>query len=248
MFFLGFPGETREEAEATLGFVARLRGPITHVAFSNFILEHRSPVYRQPERYGICEVLPYAGEDLKIYSDYRVAEGMPPEEAIALLEEARERPGIRPLIDLYLVSRTHLAFLPPLPAAAAEEAPVVAEPAGAGLPEAGAEHLFPRRADDLVPRSLAFDLDEVRRRLADAAADPDACPPVPRRPSHYVFSPRRERLLDVGDDGLRLLAPCDGRYSLAQILAAVGEEGRGNALDFYCGLAAQGVLRWEVRP
>ena len=29
------------------------------------------------------------------------------------------------------------------------------------------------------------------------------------------------KLYDVGEDGLRLLAPCDGRFSLQQILAAL---------------------------
>jgi radical SAM superfamily enzyme YgiQ (UPF0313 family) len=261
MFFLGFPGETREEAEATLAFVERLRGPITHVAFSNFILEHKSPVYREPGRYGITEILPYADEDLKIYSDYRVAEGLDSRQAVALLEEARERPGIRPLIDLYLVSRSHLVFLPPLEAAGSAELDEPSVDAAEQIDEGRVtdlgelrrrlaqdgrgERLFPLRATDLVPRKVAFDLSEIRRRV-EANGDGEGAA-VSRHEVEYVYSPSREALIDVGDDGLRLLAPCDGRFSLAAILEAVGEEGREAALGFYDGLAARGVLRWEAR-
>jgi hypothetical protein len=238
MFFIGFPTETRAEAEETIRFVEALRGEITHVAFSNFILEQQSPVYRQPARFGITEILPFADEDLKIYSDFRVGEGQSAEEAIAFLEEARERPGIRSLIDLYLISRTHLIFLPPGETEPRRETAA----RDADLPPP--RHLFPVRRPDLVPRTLAFNLDDIRARLA-AEGGSDAV--VERRPTHYVFSARREKLFDVGEDGLRLLGPCDGRFSLEEILSAVGEPGRGGALNFFAELEEKGVLRWEVR-
>lgn len=247
MFFVGFPGETREEAEATLDFVEARREDVTHVAFSNFILEQHSPVHRDPRGFGIEEILPYPGEDLKIYSEYRVHEGLAAPEAIALLEEARERPGIRELIGLHLVSRTHLAFLPPRAGAAAGEAAAADRSLAAAAEPGPGRHLYPRRADDLVGRTLAFDLDEVRRRLAPSGGAARA-EPVARRATSYVFSPRRETLIDVGADGLRLLAACDGSHSLDEILAALAESDRPGAIAFYRQLEARGVLGWELRP
>ncbi len=246
MFFVGFPGETRSEAQATLDFVAARGDDVTHVAFSNFILEQHSPVHRDPERYGIEEVLPYRDEDLKIYSEYRVREGLSAAEAVAFLEEARERPGIRELIGLHLVSRTHLAFLPPREAAPAGRETATAGPRPAPAEPAAGEHLYPRRADDLVARTLAFDLDEVRRRGAPGGGEgPEA--PVGRRATSYVFSPRRERLVDVGEGGLRLLAACDGSHSLDEILAVLAAPDRPGVVAFYRALAERGVLAWEVR-
>lgn len=252
MFFIGFPGETEEEAEETLRFVEDLRGPITHVAFSNFILEHKSPVYREPERYGITEILPYAGEDLKIYSDYRLTEGLSSAEAVSFLERARERPGIRALVDLYLVSRTHLAFLPPMAAEATVEqeaedgAAAALDLAWQADPDA-AGRLIPVRAPGLVPRTLAFNLDEIRQRLSGTAQGEEA-PPLAKSPSHYLFEPRREKLFDVGEDGFRLLAPCDGRFTLAEILGVAEEGSRRPVLAFYEQLTRRGALAWEVCP
>ncbi len=236
MFFIGFPSETRAEAEETIRFVEDLRRDITHVAFSNFILEQQSPVHRRPDRYGITEILPYPAEDLKIYSEYRLREGQPAEEAIAFLEEARSRPGIRSLIDLYLISRIHLVFLP-----AGE---TQSEPTQAARERLSpSRQVFPVRCDDLVPKTLAFNLDQIRARLAAQ----DGGTPVERCPTHYVFSARREKLFDVGDDGLSLLGPCDGSSSLEEILDQVPGPSRGEALSFFANLEEKGVLRWEVR-
>jgi hypothetical protein len=237
MFFIGFPTETRAEAEETIRFVEGLRREITHIAFSNFILEQQSPVYRQPARYGITEILPFVDEDLKIYSEYRVGEGQPAEQAIAFLEQARDRPGIRSLIDLYLISRTHLIFLPPGETTPREKA----TGRDRGLSPPG--DAFPVRCEDLVPKTLAFNLEHIRARLA-AEGGPGM--PVKRCPTHYVFSARREKLFDVGDDGLKLLGPCDGRFSLEEILAIVAEPSRGAAVSFFADLEEKGVLHWEI--
>ena len=240
MFFIGFPTETLQEAEATIRFVEERYGEITHIAFSNFILEQQSPVFRQPARYGVTEILPFAGEDLKIYAEYRVSEGLSAEQAIAFLERARERPKVRALIDLYLISRTHLAFLPAekdLPLAMAKA------PQSARGP---ASHLYPVRPGDLVPSTLAFNLDEIRERLA-GGSERRSPQGVRRCPTSYVFSPLQEKLFEVGEDGLSLLAPCDGRFSLAEILAAVAAPSREAALTFFTELEGRGALRWETR-
>jgi len=52
-FIFGFPGETKEDVRKTLRFLHRLRGSIDSVSFGRFILERFSPIYRQPEAYGI---------------------------------------------------------------------------------------------------------------------------------------------------------------------------------------------------
>jgi len=144
------------------------------------------------------------------------------------------------LIDLYLISRTHLAFLPAekdLPLAMAKA------PQSARGP---ASHLYPVRPGDLVPSTLAFNLDEIRERLA-GGSERRSPQGVRRCPTSYVFSPLQEKLFEVGEDGLSLLAPCDGRFSLAEILAAVAAPSREAALTFFTELEGRGALRWETR-
>ncbi|MCG6986183.1 MAG: B12-binding domain-containing radical SAM protein [Thiocapsa sp.] len=238
MFFIGFPTETRQEAEETIDFIKRLRHEITHIAFSNFVLEQRSPVHRTPRRFGIGEISPYGDEDLKIYSDYRVDRGLSPSEAVAFLDEVRTQPEIRRLIDLYLLSRCHLVFLPPGQHAPPEqtELPTVelVDPAS----------LYPLRSEGLIPITLAFNLDQIREQLRDRSQTGSSVP-LRQCPTRYVFSPKQERLVEVGDDGIRLLGACDGRFSVQEILMAVGESNRDETERFFVDLERRGLLRLE---
>ncbi len=208
MFFTGFPSETRAEAERTVEFVEQHRDFITHIATSRFVLEPRAPAFGRQDRYGLTDVSRHEDGDLKTWYKYRVTKGMNAPEVSALVSEIEERPGIRPP-GSYLVSRSHLVFLPPgLPAAS--------DTNGRAGPDLSCpERLIPHRAAGLVPRTFAFNLDDVCQAAASARATP-----LPRKPTPYVFHNGAERLIEVGPDGKALLSACDGRYTLAQILDA----------------------------
>jgi hypothetical protein len=176
---------------------------------------------------------------LKIYADYQVQEGLTKEEAISFLEEIKDRPLIRTLIDTYLVSRAHLIFLPPR-----EEKPEPArKPPPPDLEVIKARH--PKLAEGLVPVTLPYNLDELRAYLQTAAPDAGGSQKIERQPTNYLFNPTQEKLIEVGEHGLLLLKPCTGKYSLGDILATLGEQNRPAALDFYQQLAAAGFLHWE---
>ncbi len=237
MFFTGFPTESREEATTTIRFIESLRESITHIAFTNFILEHHTPVHRDPQAYGITEILPYEGEELKIYSKYNVACGMNTDEAVAFLEEIREREHIAPLAKFFALSRSHLFFLPPK-----ERSPERAEPA-VKWDISEPRNIFPIRRPDLVPRTLGFDIEDIN--WTDSPK-PDGMK-IDRRMSNYAYSPEQDKLVNVGDHGLALLAPCDGRHSLAEILAAVGSDNRETVMNYYRDLSERDLLTWEIR-
>jgi radical SAM superfamily enzyme YgiQ (UPF0313 family) len=238
MFFVGFPTETRHEAAETIRFVEGHRDSIDLISISNFILEHRSPVYADPSRYGIVDVIPYPDEDLKIFSEYRVTEGMSMKEAAALVQETKQRPMIKELMDTSLLSRSHVVFLPP------RQAPVESE-ACTRLDLSSPETLVPSRSPELMPRTFRFNLSHILR--STASSEDTTSNPLPEYPTNYVFDPVRESLLDVGPDGLSLLGACSGRLSLDEILSAVGDTNREATLGFFADLTDRGFLSWEER-
>ena len=236
MFFIGFPTETRAEAESTVEFLGGLRDSITHVSFTQFILERESRVFLSPARYGVFDISPFPGDDLKTWCQYRVKEGLTSDEAREFTKEMRRNPGIQAVSDLYLLSRSHLIFLPHRDPAAQVSAipdPDLARP----------ETIVPLRRAGLVPAGLAFNLEQIAERLNR----PDSGP-LPRCPTNYVFSPEKETLVEVGPDGIDLLKACSGRFTLAEILEAVGERNRPTTLEFLKDLRVRELITWEKRP
>ncbi len=237
MFFTGFPTETREEAERTIDFIGRHADAITHISFTNFILEKRSPVYANPQNYGIVGVHSNPHEDLKIYSDYGVSEGLDRKEAITFLDEVKHRVKISSLIETYLISRLHLIFLPcdESPSARALSSPV-------DLPHPA--HIFPKVTEPAVPQTLAFNLDQIRHNLTNSFGN-EFKDQIKKCPTNYLFDPETEKLVEVGDHGLLLLKPCNGLYSLDDIIHALGEQNRETIFGFYTQLFEAGFLNWE---
>jgi anaerobic magnesium-protoporphyrin IX monomethyl ester cyclase len=239
MFFVGFPTETREEAEKTIQFIEAHRGSITHIAFTNFILEMRSPVYANPTKYAITGIDHYPGEDLKIYAEYSAREGLTAREAISFLDEIKSRPGIRSLIETYLISRMHLTFLP------VKEVSIEAD----RTTEIDFSHpaqIYPRTSDGVVSVSMPFSLEEVRDQLN--RAETGSRRTISKRPTNYLFDVQTERLIEVGKDGLLLIKPCNGRYKLSDILSVLNGRNKKVALQFYRRLCAAGFLSCERQP
>ncbi|HEX7191397.1 MAG TPA: hypothetical protein VF381_07475, partial [Thermoanaerobaculia bacterium] len=222
---------------ATVEFLERHRGNITMLCGGQFVLEPKSPVYRERERFSITRVYPYPDQDLKTWLQYDVSEGMTLEEAGPVAREIEALPLIRPP-DFHLVSRSHLVFLPlPREDAFHDEAAVAMTP----IDQAG--DLVPLRRSDLMPERLPFNLDDVQERLRDGSTEPLA-----PRPTDYVFSPEREALIEVGPDGLALLRACSGDFELADILAAVGEDGRDATVTFLRDLEQRQFISWKASP
>jgi anaerobic magnesium-protoporphyrin IX monomethyl ester cyclase len=82
-FFFGFPGETMDDAQATVNFLYEHQCCIHSAAYGTFLLERYAPAHRFPARYGIKRILERADKDLSIYFDYEVESGM--DEAMAEL-------------------------------------------------------------------------------------------------------------------------------------------------------------------
>src|SRR5208337_628456 len=234
MFFTGFPSETRKEAEQTVRFIEQHANCITHVATSRFVVEERAPVFRQRDRYGLSTVPRNGDGELKTWCAYRLDEGMQAAEVSAFVNEIERRSSIRPP-GSFLVSRSHLVFLPP--GYPQSEQPIDRASVDLSCPE----RLVPRRSSTLLPYTFAFNLDEVQRALESPAEV------VERNTTSYVFDEDSERLIEVGSDGTALLGACSGRYTLAEILDAVGVNGRDTTLRFLGDLSRRSFITWEAR-
>jgi len=75
-FFFGFPGETLDDAQATVNFLFRHKPYIHSAAMGTFLMERYSPAHQSPKRFGVSRIIEEADKDLAIYFDYEVEEGM----------------------------------------------------------------------------------------------------------------------------------------------------------------------------
>jgi len=57
MFFIGFPGETDDQARATFRFIERNQDAISFAVIGCFALERGAPIWEQPEAFGVREIL-----------------------------------------------------------------------------------------------------------------------------------------------------------------------------------------------
>lgn len=74
MFFVGFPGETEENALETFRFIARNVSHIDFAAVGTFMLERGSPLWNEPHRFGVKKIF----EKEKPYPigfDYELVDG-----------------------------------------------------------------------------------------------------------------------------------------------------------------------------
>ncbi len=109
--FLGFPGETEEEARMTMESIIRDRDHIDMIAPGRFVLTRNSEVYTNPSKFGITRVeKPDMDSDFKTTYAFLAEKGISPDEAQNILNEARIKPEIHKFLKLF-VAEVHLMFL-----------------------------------------------------------------------------------------------------------------------------------------
>ncbi len=75
-FFFGFPGETLDDAQATVNFLYEHKQVINSAALGTFLMERYSPAHRFPNAYKVKRIVEEPDKDLAIYFDYEVTEGI----------------------------------------------------------------------------------------------------------------------------------------------------------------------------
>ena len=79
--FFGFPSETEREAYETAEFILSNKDIIHSTGHTCFLLTRMSKVMKEPEKYGLTEILPDDSSVLGLWSSYNVERGLTPEQA-----------------------------------------------------------------------------------------------------------------------------------------------------------------------
>lgn len=95
---VGFPSETRAEAQATLAFIQEHSDVVREVSLQTFHIDEVAQTYREPDQFGI-RILDDPEADLQLYHDYESDTGMTSEEAAEMFEEMMA--GLRSSLPLF---------------------------------------------------------------------------------------------------------------------------------------------------
>jgi hypothetical protein len=82
---VGFPTETREEAQATVDFLVEHKDVVREVSLQTFHIDEVAKTYREAEAFGL-KILSDPAADLQLYHDYEAASGMTQLEAAQMFE------------------------------------------------------------------------------------------------------------------------------------------------------------------
>lgn len=83
--FFGFPGEQHSDAVETIAFIKANASVIGSYGAGTFSLEHNAPIMSRLSSHGV-KIVPLAPDEIDIYYDYEVADGLNRNEALQYVE------------------------------------------------------------------------------------------------------------------------------------------------------------------
>lgn len=259
---IGFPTETRAEAEQTLRAILANREKIQEVSVRVFYLDEQSEIYRRAAEFDIKEIHADPRADLQVYYDFTPGSGMTRREARAMyLEFTRALRSNFPVFQntnmLYHELKSHYFLYLTKHGSFDNFRERVLEPSIRETPAPS----NPRRADGARGRMLSFDRGAVDQLLtsidsatvrpryqSDLLEDEDRerfdreIPPMERSPSFLVFTPRGVEAHCLSLGAADLYHQCDGSRSTEEIVANIPREYRADALETLASFAAAGIL------
>lgn len=265
---VGFPTETREEAEETLRTVIQNRDLIQEVSVRVFYLDERSEIFKRRAEFDIVEIFPDPNADLQVYYDFRTGSGMTRREAREVyLEFTRALRSHFPVFQntnmLYHELKSHYFLY--LVRHGSWEALLenVLERSSTGDGSAVAK---PRRRDGLKRRELRFDralIDERVTRVFSSALRPRyqtdlldeadrerldrELEPLAPSPASLVYDPATGELRCVSPAAAMLLERCDGSRTVEQVVEIVPAPHRADARRCLDELSGAGLLEGAAR-
>ncbi len=268
---VGLPTETREEADATRAFIVRNADWIGEISLQIFNLDMVSPMYREPERFGISRIVDDPRElapgescekDLARYLEHESASGMSSEEVkeayLSVLGAASDAlAALRGDNFLYYRYKSHIFLYlcrfgrdvfrreHPTSSQLQRRAPLARS---ADLP-----HTV-RVARDVTLQTLSFPYGQVLDRLDRVWSDPAPLggaassqpmaaetESVEAAPCVLAFLGEQHRFVDLGTDAARLLTTASEQGTPAA-LGLFGDEHRGQAASFLDRALRSGLL------
>lgn len=223
--FLGFPGETRAQAAATLSFLNEVAGPCTTVSCGLFELQKGSPIWRDPGAHGIRVVTPPAGSDLPFRFEHRPHAGRAYRTRL-ITRIIRRATALAPQLQCGISAHSlvYLAHVP-VPDREPERASIssrsACEPSDPLTVASGAScHVF------------AWDPDSLGEGKTPR-----------RRPSCLAFSLEYGRVMALGEVASTLMHYADGATRLGDLLPALSPRERRRVRSSLRALVSRGILR-----
>ncbi|MCZ6596740.1 MAG: radical SAM protein [Planctomycetota bacterium] len=264
---VGFPTETRAEADETLRAILDNQDAIQEVSVRVFYLDETSEVFRRREEFDIVTVHPMEDADLQVYYDFETGSGMSRREArdvyLAFTRALRSHfPVFQNDNMLYHELKSHyFLYLAKHGSWESLVSEVLAQTGHSDL-DPGPR---PRRRDGLVAGELRHDRAAVDERLAEL----DSSTLRPRYQSDLIEGDERERfdrelpplaassstlLYDRASGEVHCVSPavaellqrCDGERSVEEVVAIFPTESREEAVACLHELAGLGLL--EAQP
>jgi len=255
-WFVGFPGETLEDHQATLAFLQRHHRTVVKADPLRFSLYRHSKVYRDASEYGITRIIDGDLGPLALSASYEVAEGLIDAATTARLA-SRAGMLLSQLGMMEARSESHLYL-------------AVSHAGGAGFPRRSRERflsLIPRFTGVTEERNLAFPLERLMREIAEREARVESLVrirgdehrgdiearmlemgnPLPREP--YAFLLHLDSASKLSSQEMRVLAHCDGRTTVEQIIERLAAEDppldRGLIYPCITEALRKGILRLD---
>lgn len=259
---IGFPTETREEAEHTMRTVIANQEAIQEVSVRVFYLDEESEIFRRRSEFDIQKIHPIDGADLQVYYDFTPGSGMTRHEARQVyLEFTRNLRSHFPVFQntnmlyhelkshyfLYLTKHgTWQALLEDVLARTENKSPLES---------------YPERSPGLRIRDCAFDRANIDDRVShmdsatlraryqsDLIEDEDRdrfdreMPREQPEASTLVYDSKTGEVRCFSPAAARLLERCDGKRSVEEIVEIIPKEAWSAAQDCLVELAGSGLL------
>lgn len=259
---VGFPTETREEAEETLRTIVEHRDLIQEVSVRVFYLDETSEIFRRRSEFDIVEVYPDPEADLQVYYDFKTGSGMSRGEARqTYLEFTRALRSHFPVFQntnmLYHELKSHYFLYLVKHGSWDALKREVLEP---GESRSGASRR-PRRKAELSERELAYDRAEIDRVVSsidsatvrpryqsdlfepeDLARFDRELAPLARAPSKLVYDRASGEVQCLSPAAAEVLERCDGSRTLEQVVEIFPHEVRAEAERCVHEIARAGLL------
>jgi hypothetical protein len=231
--FLGFPTETRPEAEQTLEFIRRSAANLYSATCGRFILEERSACCAEPHLFGVASIDRIEGEELALDFAFRSASGMSAAQTDAVWREVDRE--LRKLFPHRLTALSGAHVILQIDRHGVKPPSMEAErPSAPEVPQ-GSEGQRLRLSDDVTLRRLRWDID------ARGGMEPGALPEADGK--LFVFDGRTGRVSSAARGARAILEACQSGSTIPSLLDEFPAAARERLRDFVHRLVASGWIR-----
>lgn len=266
---VGFPSETKAEAQATVDFLVEHADVVREVSLQTFHIDEESHVFRDPAEFGV-RIRSDAGADLQLYHDYEADAGMTQGEAAEMFETMMSALRARyPLFSgdniYWFMQKSHyfihlargttpdefVARCRRRAEKRADATPHSALDVGTGLASVAIPYSWAEAVAGLgTPAARAARPEFLTGRYVADAEEEAAAGLAPLRPTErvLVYCGETAEFAELRPDGARALDALRRAGNLGALTANLSDDARAHVERFAGELARRGILVRREEP